>query len=466
MTQSSQAHPNLTRREAVGCDGAADTTLLLEDLKRRYKRGNRALDVSFRELVSWVRQGDQLTHQIHPYPAKLLPHIAHFFVNASILRRGSAVLDPFAGSGTVALEASLADATALVADANPLAALITKVKTTPYDSTALVESAQRLSRRVARFRIAPTVPVVNEHLWYFQHTKQDLERLLRGIHELDDDQERDFFRVCFSVTARRLSLADPSISVPVRLGTKERLSATTNKAVKAHLQWIRRASVLEEFGRVVQANIGRVAAANRVFPQRRQSVTAGNDARSLTLDGLPMRSETVHLTITSPPYGSAQKYVRSCALALNWLSLCSPSGLSALEGKSIGREHLPAKQGAPEMNDLRLPVSLRRTLSQVLARNPHRAAITETYLYELQQAMKELVRVTAANGHAVIVVGNNTVAGLPLRNDEFIAATLKDLGLDLELCLRDRIHSRGLLTTRNPTAGLIAGETVMLFRKP
>ena len=64
-----------------------DTTLLLEELKRKYRAGCRPLEVSFRGMVSWVRPGDQLTHLIHPYPAKLLPHIAHFFSHAGALRR-------------------------------------------------------------------------------------------------------------------------------------------------------------------------------------------------------------------------------------------------------------------------------------------------------------------------------------------------------------------------------------------
>jgi tRNA G10 N-methylase Trm11 len=222
MTRTLKAE--LRAVDAVDHD-RVDTTLLLEDLKRRYRSASAPLEVSFREIVSWVRQGDKFTHLLHPYPAKLLPHIAHFFAHASGLRStGSYVLDPFAGSGTVALEASLAGATALVADSNPLALLLAKVKTTPYDTEVLVDQAQRLSKRVARLRTAPTVAVVNAHLWYSQDTKLGLERVLRAVMEIEDEDLRDFFRICFSVAARRLSHADPSISVPVRLMPKPRLS--------------------------------------------------------------------------------------------------------------------------------------------------------------------------------------------------------------------------------------------------
>ena len=97
-----------------------------------YHKNQTPIDIDFRKLIHWLRAGDQLTHQIHPYPAKLLPHIAYFFLKAHKNLTQKLVLDPFCGSGTVALEASIHGFLPLVADANPLALLLTKVKTTPY----------------------------------------------------------------------------------------------------------------------------------------------------------------------------------------------------------------------------------------------------------------------------------------------------------------------------------------------
>lgn len=445
-----------------------DTSLLLEELKGRYRATGRPLDVSFRGLVGWVKPGDRLTHLVHPYPAKLLPHIAHFFAHASSLRRvGPNVLDPFAGSGTVALEASIAGAKPLVADANPLALLVAKVKTTPYDSDVLVDEARRLKDRIRRLRTAPSIKVLNEHIWYFPETKQALERILRAVLEVEDEDVRDFFRVCFSVVARRLSRADPSISVPVRLAPKPRLSAASNKAIRSHLRWIKETSPSDEFLKVVQANIARVLATNRAFRGRLPCVVVGTDARVLK-DDLDRRleSESIHLTITSPPYGSAQKYIRSSSLSLNWLSLCSPDELANLEGRSIGREHLPAKLSAPLVPLLpSVAEVLGSTLDRIRAKNSHRASITETYLSELTAALGEMVRVTAPGGSIALVVGNNTVAGFALPNDQVISAVLDHLGMRLELALKDTIHSRGLLTARHATAGVIGGETILLYRK-
>ena len=46
---------------------------------QEYSSNHSPINIDFRKLIHWLRAGDQLTHHIHPYPAKLLPHIAYFF---------------------------------------------------------------------------------------------------------------------------------------------------------------------------------------------------------------------------------------------------------------------------------------------------------------------------------------------------------------------------------------------------
>jgi len=452
----------------VGYADSIDTALLLEDLKRRYRDAGAPIPIAFRDVATWVRAGDQFTHQIHPYPAKLLPHIANFFVRASSLcRPGSIVLDPFCGSGTVALEASLAGARPIVADANPFALLVTKVKTTPYKVPDLVETAHKLRTRIARLRTAESVAVVNEHLWYSEATKKALERILRAVMEVDEEDARDFFRVCFSVVARRLSYADPAVNVPVRLKEKPLLSDTANEQIRKHFAWLETVSPLEEFERVVQINIGRVHAANLAFPSRRSARIVGDDARRLSdYERRSLSAASVPLTVTSPPYGSAQKYIRASSLALNWLSLCTPDKLAALEGHSIGREHLSAKyENTSRRTATSLSPRFLELVERIRTKNPSRGAITETYFRELGDAFCEIERVTSPNGHVVLVLGNNTVTGLNVENDCFATEMMLELGFTVELALVDRIHSRGLMTARNKSAAMISGETILMFRK-
>ena len=69
-----------------------------------------------------------LTHDLHPYPAKFIPQIPANLI-ARLSMPGDVVLDPFGGSATTAVEAVRLGRRAVSFDANPLSALIGRVKT-------------------------------------------------------------------------------------------------------------------------------------------------------------------------------------------------------------------------------------------------------------------------------------------------------------------------------------------------
>jgi tRNA G10 N-methylase Trm11 len=454
---------------SVSLTETVDTSFLYEELRRKYKSGNyQPLLVNFRQLVSWTKVGDQLTHQIHPYPAKLLSSIAHFFSRASsVVKPGSNLLDPFCGSGTVALEASLAGHRPLVCDANPLSLLITKVKTATYDTQRLRELTHSIIKRAAAIRSAPEQDIVNSHLWYDPKRKKSLERLLRAISELEDEKDRDFFNICFSIVARKLSYADPSISVPVRLKQKASFSESVSSRIEARLNWIASACTRTEFGKICDANITRFEKTQSAFSARMQAIHVADDARKLCETGSEFEQAiapaSVHMVITSPPYGSAQKYIRATSLSLNWLGLSKPSGLASLEAKSIGREHAPGKCSAiiPTM-----PHEFEALLLRVKKKNSLRHEITLQYLTDMQKALGEISRAISPNGHAVIVLGNNQVCGEVLRNDIYCISILESCGMKLEMHLVDNIKSRSLLLKRNSSAPAISRESILVFSKP
>lgn len=447
--------------------GTLDTSLLYEELRREYLVHQKIINVDFREMISWVKGGDQLTHQIHPYPAKLLPQIAHFFCRASVLQEPSGILlDPFCGSGTVALEASVAGIQPYITDANPFALMLSRVKTTPYDTAELETSLETLRGKSASYRSAPKVEIVNSHLWYSEARKFALDRIIRAIRELESEAVREFFLVCFSVLARKLSFADPRVNVPVRQKVKAGFSPSAKSEIEARFQWLESVSPFDEFVRVCRANIDRVALANEAAPERASVVELGDDARNLRRGKrrleAPLPDASVGLVITSPPYGSAQKYVRASSLALNWLGLAGPKELAALERRSIGREHLPSKE---PLSFEEIPVKYQRQLKRIARTNILRAKLTATYLREMNDVVAELARVTVQGGRNVIVVGNNQVCGEVVANDQFLQDRFEAQGMTTELVLRDDIRARGLMTTRNSSAPAITHETVLVVRK-
>ncbi|SET62521.1 DNA adenine methylase [Thorsellia anophelis] len=438
-----------------------DTSEIYLSLKKQYNASKKPLRVNFREIVNWVKSGDQFTHQIHPYPAKLLPHIAYFFSNARVLvGNEQSVLDPFCGSGTVALEASLAGLTPYICDSNPLALLIAKVKTMPYDTSELLETLDIIKAKVAKFRTAPKVDVINHEKWYFQKTKFGLEKIYRAIIEIENSIVKEFFEICFSLTAKRCSRADPSIAVPVLLKPKKKFSENKNNEIISHLLNIENTSPLGEFYRICINNINRIKKTNEIKPQRKAAKVVSNNVFKLSSNTETFKTS---LIITSPPYGCAQKYIRSSSLSLNWLELASPPNLKELDSISIGRESSPANTRV-NFSD-KLPIEFELLLQKIKEKNLLRYYITNQYLYEMKNAYKQLVNCIENYGYIVIVTGNNLITENELRNDQFTIQIMRQLGLKLELHLIDSIKSRGLMTKRNVNGSIIKDEHILVFKK-
>ena len=84
-----------------------------------------------------------LTHWIYPYRGKFHPQMVRALLNIVGAAPGSLVLDPYVGSGTTALEASLLGINCVGVDVSPLCVLLTRVKTRSVTAVDDVRSRVR-----------------------------------------------------------------------------------------------------------------------------------------------------------------------------------------------------------------------------------------------------------------------------------------------------------------------------------
>lgn len=305
-------------------------------------------------------------------------------------------------------------------------------------------------------KTAPKGPIKLDR-WFAPAVSRRLSRLVAALDTVKDPDDHAFLQACLSVAIQRTSLADPLISVPVRLNP-ERPGLTEGQRTERRrwLQDRRTADPFAVFEATFRVNVARMdRLANIVAPGAK--ATLFNDARDVAL------TEAVDLVITSPPYGSAQKYVRSASLSLQWLDLI-PRGLREIERRTIGREHFDLSELSESM-----PAALSAAgplISRIRKRNPLRAHIAERFLLEMAEALSQARNALRPGGALILVVGDNVVCGEPFPTSRLLSAICLDLGLDLELELVDKIKSRGLMTRRNSTAGLIADEWIGIFRRP
>ncbi|MGR3175017.1 MAG: DNA methyltransferase [Candidatus Scalindua sp.] len=443
----------------------------LEKLFKRYENRKRPINVDFRKMVYWFSSPDRYTHMVHPYPAKLLMHIPHYFLANTLLSKpGDTVLDPFCGTGTVLLESQLLNRNALGADSNPIAQLISRVKIRPLPIDKLQNTFLKLMREIPSMPNGNPPDVVNLDYWFYPHVTKQLQRILVAIKTLRNSHFKDFFLVCFSVCVRKVSLADPRTSVPVRLSSGQYPEGhKLRDKTDAYIRRLRRINVLNVFSEIVTTNMRRMSSLTHHQPDC-QSYVISQDARNLSYDlsgsnngRSQVPSNSIQLVITSPPYAGAQKYIRSVCLSLGWLGLCSAEELSTYKAAPIGREQYKRQEYAQAVTT-GIP-SADRILSLVRKVNPLRAHIAGNYLVEMRQAFTETFRVLKPNGYFVLVAANNQVCGNEFKTSQYLRTIAEQLGLSLKLCLIDDIRSRGLMTKRNKTASVITREWVMVFQK-
>lgn len=432
---------------------------VLSELSARYRETKEAIPVSFRDLLAMPKEREKATHGIHAYPARLLVNIPSFFLSTSLSAVGDTVLDPFCGSGTVLLESILANRNAIGADSNPLARLITKTKTTRINQDSLRVARKSLVSRLQLIDSNKVPDVLNVDYWYYPCIKRDLAKIYNSILKFRRNDIRDFFLTSFSACIKEVSLADPRLSVPVKLKEKHSQNDSyTQSKIAERLKTLKKINTVEIFLKKVDDNI-----------QRMHLLTEANTASNLIdilHDARQMDSiidSSIDLIITSPPYLGAQKYIRASSLSLTWLELCKSNGLRDLESKNIGREHYSKSDyfdyiatGIAEIDNL---------IEVVRSTNPLRAHIAAQYINEMKEAIKEMSRVLKPGKHLVLVSGEGSLVGFKFRTPDYLAKLARDSGLRLCVSLVDTIRSRALMTKRNKTAGKIDTETIMVFQK-
>jgi len=450
------------RRPGRGRGDRADT---LPGLLERYQSKPVPIEVSFREMLPELRYGDRLTHFVHSYPGKLLPHIPHFFLNSYLASdRKGLVVDPFCGSGTVLLESVIAGRDCIGIDANPLACLISLAKTTPIAGPILDLAIGRVMRYAHRPGPAPEAEVVNLEYWFHPHVIKALGRIFYLIQREENPPVKRFLSVCFSSVVRRVSLADPRLSVPVRLRSDQYdTDHPLFERTKQRLKQLKTVNVADQFRQVAMQNALRVAGLHTTGVEGRAHVLQA-DAKCIPIQsGCSTKSNSAQLVITSPPYAGSQKYIRASSLSLGWLGLCAPDSLKTLDTYMMGREQFRKDQ----YEDLTLVGDRKsdKMLRKIYAVDPVRACVASSYLNELKSSLSEIRRILTCGGLAVVVLGNSRIAGFEFKTTEYARDLAADLNFKPLLILTDQIHSRGLMTKRNATASVINQETVLVLEK-
>jgi DNA modification methylase len=138
---------------------------------------------------------------------------------------------------------------------------------------------------------------------------------------------------------------------------------------------------------------------------------------------MPVRTSSIDLVLTSPPYLNAIDYIRCSKFSLVWMGH-SVQSLGALRARSVGTEH--GEGGKYYTEEVEAILKRVRLLGKLNSRG---RAILARYIHDMKVAMAEVMRVLVRGGKAVYVIGENTVRGAYIRTAEILIAIAKTVGL-------------------------------------
>ncbi|HEY3496698.1 MAG TPA: DNA methyltransferase, partial [Polyangiaceae bacterium] len=318
------------------------------------------------------------------YPARLHPDTARRLVEA-LSRPGEIVLDSFCGSGTVLVEARLAGRRALGVDVNPLAVELSWLKTNgpgaPW-SARLVEAAQfaaehaddrRLAKAGATHRYGP-----EDVALFAPHVLLELDGLREGIRHVEHEALERALLLVLSAVLTKVSKTSSDTN---RHETKKRVASGFTLGF-----FVKKA---EELAR-------RLGEARELLPARApEARVIHGDARDLH----DVKSSSVALVVSSPPYPGVYDYVVHHRDRLRWIGLES----ERFEQYEIGaRRHA---RGA--------------SFGHALSR----------FRSELGAALAEMGRVLVPRGAAVLVIADSVLANRAVRAEELVGGLARPAGL-------------------------------------
>ena len=471
------------------CSMTAETIKFgLDQLNNEYiKRCKEPIIFDFKSASSHLLNEDsnynQCIHYIHYYPGRIFPYVPFCLLSIKdFMHLNGYLLDPFAGSGTILLEAlmnSVIKRSTLGVEINPLARLISKVKTTPLNMGAITQYTEKIisTYKDAKDAIECIPEFKNREIWFSDDAIKKLCKLRHAIHFLEaDSNHKDFFWLCFSSIIRKVAKADPYIPPPVVL-KPEKYKGTPNKYqyLKEYLESTENPGVLRLFKEAVFNNKKRLELLNKLREIKEGIVKAEiiwDDARSIKRASLSecgrlnknstgdLTPGSVDIIFTSPPYITAQKYIRTNELELFWLGYTEQE-VNDLKKVSIGTERV---QKGYEMSPLGIK-SIDLLLDYALSLSSERAFMVHKYFRDMMESLKEMYRLLNKQGYLILVVGDNKVLGKKVDTYRLLADVASQIGFAEIVTLKDTIRSRSMMTRRNGTGGLIKNEYVAILKR-
>jgi len=394
-------------------------------------------EVSFRDLVPEIPSTTYASHGMYYYPARFIPQVVRYVIER-YTEEGDWIIDPFGGSGTVAIEALITRRNATLLDLNPMVNKLVEAKTVrKVDWDNLKGHADSVLGNNNPF--TPTWTRIR--YWHPPQFFEALSRMWGGYVK----NPHPLTLIALLRTTKKFSYADDT--VPKLFKSKHKIREI--ESLKRDGPDKIRRFFLAETGKAYLRSVQ----FQGQFHGGELRVEGGIDLPSyLQEERLQGRFKVL---VTSPPYGQAHEYIRSLKLELAWLGYTDKE-ITRLTNLEIPYNTPPQIQiNSDTYNRYRSLLSASKVID-------YYDTYFKSVLFCLSRVGKHIVR----GGHACIFVGNATFSGITIPFERIFTEHLTRGGFEIEATLIDKIKGRRLFGRRkNPSPEGIPSESLLILRR-
>ncbi len=373
----------------------------------------------------------EFTHCYHTYPAMMIPQIARTLIEEYKPKgRLDLILDPYMGSGTTLVEASLAGINSIGTDLNPLARLMGKVKTTLYNNESILKQFREIQTELVFYTKDKVKErnfdrISNYSFWYNEDTLLKLSYLSQLIKNVKD---KDFFNVVLSEIVREVSFT--------RNGEFKRYRMNEASIAKFN------PDTFTLFEKKALRNIeGLKAYTSEAKHDVNASIYDFN-----TMHGIPtdiIKDGDIDMVVTSPPYGDSRTTV-----AYGQFSRWANEWFNFDNAKNLDKLLMGGKKATEEIFKT---ASIRDVLDEIDSLEHKRYLEVVSFLNDYYQSIENVAKSVRSGGTVCYVVGDRRVKGVQIPLDYFTAEMFEKFGFKHKITIVREIPNKRMPALTSPT---------------
>lgn len=297
--------------------------------------------VSFREEITDIPNSKYLTHSLYYHPAKFIPQIVRYCLDNYCIKNGK-VLDPFAGSGTTALEAAFKGYDSYMIELNPLIDYFYPIKMPSFKLDAwnnYIRSATVFLNTVLDENTIKKTEINSDlEYWYPKVLYDYFIQVWSNYHKLKKNENEITQKIVILVLFRLSKFYSyAEHSMPKLFISKRKRKFIEDFLKKANQKEIIKNKAFD-FLKIIDT------AVSSLLKERSLSgkiyYFSGVDSSEYDFSKLPK----IDCIITSPPYLQAQEYMRTFKMEMLW------SGITNEEIRSYITKEIPFRKAEGRVN--------------------------------------------------------------------------------------------------------------------